>query len=243
MRRIREIIVGFLVISMVLGSWIIPPTTAEAAKKETEVTKAMIKEAKTAYAKFLKENKGIKKFTVLDVIGDDMPELITVGKESISVYTYGMQYCSQEKEVAYATYDYCDCIYYHPTKKYVVFQSTNQIKATDPKYACDKQLFIERYIEFLPAAWYDKKPSKNVADIEYTIFDSSDGDRLYMEELIAFQGTIRATGAPISGYGDQTNEYSISKSDYEKRHKKMMKGTKKITKFIVNSSANRKKYL
>lgn len=84
MKRIREIIVGFLVISMVLGNWMIPPTTAEAAKKENEVTKTMIKEAKTAYAKFLKENKGIKKFTVWDVIGDDMPELITVGKKSIS---------------------------------------------------------------------------------------------------------------------------------------------------------------
>ncbi|MCI5934276.1 MAG: hypothetical protein MRZ65_02005 [Lachnospiraceae bacterium] len=84
MKRIREIIVGFLVISMVLGNWMIPPTTAEATKKENEVTQTMIKEAKTAYAKFLKENKGIKKFTVWDVIGDDMPELITVGKKSIS---------------------------------------------------------------------------------------------------------------------------------------------------------------
>ncbi|MDY3817427.1 MAG: hypothetical protein SO019_00050, partial [Lachnospiraceae bacterium] len=40
MKQIREIIVGFLVISMVLGNWMIPPTTtAYGAQTKASVTK------------------------------------------------------------------------------------------------------------------------------------------------------------------------------------------------------------
>ena len=107
MKRCRGIIGGLLALSLTFGGFVTPFTTAEAA------TKATIKEAKAAYSKYLKDSGQAKKFRVLNVLGDNIPEILTCEDYGMCVYTYN----TKDKLVESVAYAYGNCeLYYNPEK-------------------------------------------------------------------------------------------------------------------------------
>lgn len=228
MKSCRGIIGGLLALSLTFGGFVTPFTTAEAA------TKATIKEAKAAYSKYLKDSGQAKKFRVLNVLGDNIPEILTCEDYGMCVYTYN----TKDKLVESVAYAYGNCeLYYNPEKKYVVF------KEVDKSSEYDEGFFEEAFIYCNSEIWEQTDVIKDKADITSTTVTKRDGNYKHDVSLLKYEGKVQKNGKKIAGYGDLEKRGKISKAVYEKKYKQMMTGSKKVTQFFKNSSSNRKKYL
>lgn len=220
MKHCKGTIGGLLALSLTIGGVIAPLTSAEAA------TKAQIKEAKAAYADYLKENSQINKYCVMDVFGDNLPELMIVDDYGITMNTYMTEYkyiCPMGNGSKLS---------YHPTKKYYVF--TNTDKYSD----FDEEFFKEAVLYGNSEAWDQMDLIKTPSDITSTTITKYDKDGYPTVSLISYNGKVKKTGKTFSGYWEGSK---ISKASYDKKYKSVMSGTKKITKFVKNSASNRKK--
>ena len=228
MKKCKKMVGCLLAVSLTFGGSVTPFTTAEAA------TKAAIKEAKAAYSKYLKNSGQVKKFRVLNVLGDNIPEILTYEDYSMCVYTYN----TKDKLVEFAGSASGDCeLYYNPGKKFVVF------KEVEKSSEYDEPFFEEAFIYGNSEAWDQMDIIKDKADITATTVKKRDGNYLHDVDLLKYEGKVQKNGKKIAGYADLSKNGKISNAAYEKKYKQMMTGSKKVTQFFKNSSSNRKKYL
>ena len=166
----------------------------------------------------------------MDVIGNSIPELLTIENGCVGVYTYNVKDKVTEMQMRREA----DNVYYHPTKKRIVC-------VKEDKYSdFDEHFFIEAFLYNNGDIWETLDSIKEPADITATtiiMFDENPSNFLY---LIGYEGKVRQSGETFSGYEDPWRG-SMSKASFEKKYKSLMTGAKKITKFDKNTATNRKK--